>query len=144
MERRDFLKTAIAAPLVADRLLDPLGAVALAAEETPQTGSKPADQKAENGMIYRPLDRTGERVSILGVGGYHIGGQKEEQESLRIIRSAIDAGITFMDNCWDYHLGGSEVRMGKALRDGYRDKAFLMTKIDGRTRDSAARQIDES
>src|SRR3989440_10383427 len=95
-------------------------------------------------MRYRPLGRTGQEVSVIGLGGHHIGRQKEEQESIAIIRAAIDAGINFMDNCWDYHDGGSEVRMGKALRDGYRQKVFLMTKIDGRTRDLAARQIDES
>jgi predicted aldo/keto reductase-like oxidoreductase len=95
-------------------------------------------------MIYRPLGRTGEKISAIGLGGFHIGMQKDEQESIRLIRSAIDRGITFMDNCWDYHDGGSEVRMGKALRDGYRQRVFLMTKIDGRTKPSAARQIEES
>ena len=60
--------------------------------------------------------------------------QPDEQDSIKIIRTAIDRGITFLDNSWDYHMGGSEVRMGKALRDGYRDKVFLMTKIDGRTK----------
>src|SRR6185369_3642932 len=82
-------------------------------------------------MRYRPLGRTGVEVSVIGLGGHHIGRQKEEQESIEIIRSAIDSGINFMDNCWDYHDGGSEIRMGKALRDGYRQKVFLMTKIDG-------------
>lgn len=92
----------------------------------------------------RPLGKTGARVSAIGLGGYHIGNPKQESESIRLIRSAIDQGITFMDNCWDYHNGKSEVWMGKALRDGYRGKVFLMSKIDGRTRESAARQIDES
>src|SRR6267378_4489981 len=95
-------------------------------------------------MRYRPLGRTGEEVSVIGLGGHHIGRQKEEKESIRIIRAAIDAGITFLDNCWDYHDGGSEVRMGKALKDGYRKKVFLMTKIDGRTKKAAAEQIDQS
>src|ERR687887_2176795 len=95
-------------------------------------------------MRYRALGRTGEQVSAIGLGGHHIGRQKEEAQSIKIIRSAIDAGITFMDNCWDYHNGGSEIRMGKALRDGYRKKVFLMTKIDGRTRHSAAEQLNES
>jgi aryl-alcohol dehydrogenase-like predicted oxidoreductase len=72
------------------------------------------------------------------LGGYHIGKQADENESIRIIRSAIDRGITFMDNCWDYNDGISEIRMGKALRDGYRQRVFLMTKIDGRTKDAAA------
>jgi aryl-alcohol dehydrogenase-like predicted oxidoreductase len=95
-------------------------------------------------MIYRTLGRTGERVSAIGLGGYHIGNPRDEQESIRLIRSAIDNGITFMDNCWDYHDGQSEIRMGKALRDGYRAKVFLMTKFDGRTKAATARQIDES
>ncbi len=94
-------------------------------------------------MIYRVLGRTGERVSAIGLGGYHIG-SPPEAEGIKIIRTAIDRGITFMDNSWDYHDGGSEIRMGKALRDGYREKVFLMTKIDGRTKQSAAKQIDES
>src|SRR5437867_1733947 len=95
-------------------------------------------------MIYRILGRTGQKISAIGLGGFHIGVPPDEQEGLRIIRSAIDRGITSLDNCWDYHDGGSEVRMGKALRDGYRDKVFLMTKIDGRTRKLAARQFEES
>lgn len=95
-------------------------------------------------MRYRPLGRTGEEVSVIGLGGHHIGRQKDEKDSIRIIRAAIDAGLNFMDNCWDYHDGGSELRMGKALKDGYRNKVFLMTKIDGRTKEEAARQIDQS
>jgi predicted aldo/keto reductase-like oxidoreductase len=95
-------------------------------------------------MRYRPLGRTGEEVSVIGLGGHHIGRQKDEKDSIRIIRTAIDAGINFMDNCWDYHDGGSEIRMGKALRGGYRERAFLMTKIDGRTKQEAAKQIDQS
>src|SRR5688572_9725019 len=95
-------------------------------------------------MIYRTLGRTGETVSAIGLGGFHIGvPELSDAESLRIIRSAIDGGITFMDNCWDYHEGKSETRMGKALRDGYRDRVFLMTKIDGRTKALAARQVDD-
>jgi aryl-alcohol dehydrogenase-like predicted oxidoreductase len=94
---------------------------------------------------YRTLGRTGERVSAIGIGGYHLGKPYlEESESIRIIRTAIDSGITFLDNSWDYYHGHSELRMGKALRDGYRHRAFLMTKIDGRDRLTAARQIDES
>jgi aryl-alcohol dehydrogenase-like predicted oxidoreductase len=92
----------------------------------------------------RTLGRTGQKVSIIGVGGYHIGMQSDEQESIRIIRTALDNGVNFLDNCWDYNNGQSEIRMGKALRDGYRQKAFLMTKIDGRTKKAAAQQIAES
>src|SRR5207245_10157262 len=97
-----------------------------------------------NGIPYRRLGRTGEMVSLIGVGGYHLGRQADEQETIRIVRTAVDSGINFLDNCWDYNGGASELRMGKALRDGYRDKAFLMTKIDGRNKESAARQIEES
>ena len=96
-------------------------------------------------MLYRQLGRTGERVSAIGLGGWHLGFESlAEEESIRIVRSAIDRGITFMDNSWDYNDGRSEIRMGKALRDGYRDKVFLMTKIDGRSKREAKRQLDES
>jgi aryl-alcohol dehydrogenase-like predicted oxidoreductase len=96
-------------------------------------------------MIYRTLGRTGERVSAIGLGGYHIGNSSiSEQDAIQLMRQAIDRGITFMDNCWDYNDGVSEVRMGKALAGGYRNKVFLMTKIDGRTKAAAAQQIDES
>src|SRR5438552_1625465 len=93
----------------------------------------------------RALGRTGERVSAIGLGGFHLGTPNlPEAESLRIIRTAIDAGVNFMDNSWDYNDGKSEIRMGKALRDGYRDKVSLMTKIDGRSKREATRQLDES
>ncbi len=96
-------------------------------------------------MLYRPLGRTGERVSAIGMGGFHLGlHHVTEEESIRLVRSAIDRGITFMDNCWDYNEGQSEMRMGKALKDGYRQKVFLMTKIDGRTKEVAKRQIETS
>ena len=97
----------------------------------------------QNEIPYRPLGRTGVKVSAIGLGGYHLG-NPSEQDAIRIIRSAIDRGINFLDNCWDYHDGESEVRMGKALRDGYRQRAFLMTKIDGQTKKAAAQQLDES
>jgi aryl-alcohol dehydrogenase-like predicted oxidoreductase len=96
-------------------------------------------------MPYRVLGRTGERVSAIGLGGWHLGfKQMADQLSIRIVRSAIDRGISFLDNSWDYNEGRSELRMGKALKDGYRDKVFLMTKIDGRSKREAARQLDES
>jgi aryl-alcohol dehydrogenase-like predicted oxidoreductase len=96
-------------------------------------------------MIYRVLGSTGEKVSAIGVGGWHLGSEKvDEPLSIRIVRTAIDRGINFLDNCWDYNEGASELRMGKALRDGYRDKVFLMTKIDGRSKKEAERQLDES
>src|SRR5271157_6382469 len=91
----------------------------------------------------RTLGRTGEQVSILGVGGYHLG-VPTEQEAIRIVRPALDSGMNFLDNCWDYNGGISEERMGKALRDGYRQKAFLMTKIDGRDGKTASQQLTQS
>lgn len=124
LPRRDFFGLLSAAALVAEGLF--------AADE--RTGD----------MIYRRLGRTNERVSAIGMGGYHIGQCPSDQEATRLIRTAIDRGITFMDNCWDYMDGKCETWMGKALRDGYRQKVFLMTKFDGRTKAAAARQIDES
>jgi len=100
--------------------------------------------EATGTVPYRTLGRTGEKVSIVGLGGAHIGEQSDEQESIRIVRTAIDNGINFLDNCWDYHRGDSEVRMGKALQEGYRKKAFLMTKIDGRDKKTAEKQIEDS
>jgi aryl-alcohol dehydrogenase-like predicted oxidoreductase len=96
-------------------------------------------------MIYRTLGRTGERVSAIGLGGWHLAlPGVDEALAERIVRTAIDRGITFMDNCWDYFDGESELRMGRALRDGYREKVLLMTKIDGRSKEEAAKQLDES
>jgi len=96
-------------------------------------------------MIYRTLGSTGERVSAIGVGGWHLGLKHvDEQLAVRIVRTAIDCGINFLDNCWDYNDGASETRMGRALGDGYRQKAFVMTKIDGRSNKEATKQLNES
>jgi aryl-alcohol dehydrogenase-like predicted oxidoreductase len=103
-----------------------------------------AEKDSKNGIPYRALGRTGEKVSLIGLGGYHLGKQSDPEESIRIIRTGLDEGINFLDNCWDYNGGESEIRMGRALRDGYRQKAFLMTKIDGRNKTAAANQINES
>jgi aryl-alcohol dehydrogenase-like predicted oxidoreductase len=135
MRRRTFLQVMAAGTAV------PLAAGAESDEKTRPDRPK---ETVRGDMRYRPLGRTGEEVSVIGLGGHHIGRQAEEKDSTEIIRAAIDAGVTFMDNCWDYHDGGSEVRMGKALRDGYRKKVFLMTKIDGRTRKAATEQLDQS
>src|ERR1700682_4652847 len=134
MKRREFL-TVMAATAGA-----PLAAGAEPGD--PARLERPRETKRGD-MLYRQLGRTGEEASVIGLGGHHIGRQKEEKESIEIIRAAIDAGVTFMDNCWDYHDGGSEIRMGKALKDGYRKKVFLMTKIDGRTQKAAAEQLDQ-
>src|ERR1700730_8135724 len=96
-------------------------------------------------MIYRTLGSTEESVSAIGVGGWHLSLKHvDEQLAIRIIRSAIDRGINFLDNSWDYNEGVSELRMGKALADGYRHRAFVMTKIDGRSKKEAAKQLEES
>lgn len=101
--------------------------------------------KSTSDMLYRELGSTGERVSVIGLGGWHLSlPDVEESLAIRIVRTAIDRGVTFMDNCWDYNDGVSEIRMGKALRDGYREKVFLMTKLDGRSKQLAAKQLDES
>lgn len=104
-----------------------------------------SDSVIDTSMQYRTLGKTGVRVSPIGVGGWHLGLPKvDESLAIRIVRSALDRGINFLDNSWDYNEGMSEIRAGKALRDGYREKAFVMTKIDGRTKKEAARQIEES
>lgn len=101
--------------------------------------------KIGSGVPMRTLGRTGEKVSIVGIGGFHIGMPGQDAKlATRIIRTALDEGINFLDNCWDYNNGESERRMGNALRDGYRQKAFLMTKIDGRNKPTAASQINDS
>ena len=123
-QRREILGALLAAPL----------APALASAAQTRSGD----------MLYRTLGRTGEHVSAIGLGGYHIGVPSDENEGILLVRTAVDRGINFLDNCWDYHDGKSEVWMGKALRDGYRHKVFLMTKFDGRTKPSTAKQIDES
>jgi aryl-alcohol dehydrogenase-like predicted oxidoreductase len=96
------------------------------------------------GRQRRRLGKTGVMVSLIGLGGFHLGKAKDEAASIRLVRDAIDAGVTFLDNCWDYNDGKSEERMGKALRDGYRQRAFLMTKLDGRTRAAATAQLEQS
>ncbi|MET0596113.1 MAG: aldo/keto reductase [Polyangiaceae bacterium] len=112
-----------------------------------EAGSPPSSSggAAPRGAIaQRPLGSTGVMVSMIGLGGHHIGRPKDDEEGIRLVRTAIDNGITFLDNCWDYNGGRSEERMGKALADGYRKRAFLMTKLDGRTKDSAAKQLEQS
>ena len=136
--RRSFFATAAAA-------------VALAAckgppKDAPKEGTVALPSKAETtaAMPRRPLGKTGETVSLVGIGGFHIGSAKDDAEATKIVRTALDRGINFLDNCWDYHDGLSEKRMGAALTDGYRNKAFLMTKLDGRTKKAAAEQLDQS
>ena len=120
-----------------------MGGVAVSTGRSVQSSARAGKTRAS--MPMRTLGRTGERVSAIGLGGFHLGKPDlPEAESVRMIRAAIEAGVNFLDNSWDYNEGRSEIRMGKALRDGYRERAFLMTKIDGQTRTAAARQIEES
>jgi predicted aldo/keto reductase-like oxidoreductase len=125
MDRRDFLKSAAVTTIMTS------------------LGSN-LSYGAADSFPHRVLGHTGEKVSLIGLGGYHLGMQSDEQESIRIIRTALDNGVNFLDNCWDYNGGVSEIRMGKALRDGYRQKAFLMTKVDGQTKKAAEQQLEES
>src|ERR1700761_5530814 len=135
MDRRDFLKTATVAAA---------GSVAPSAVAGAQSSNVPRRPESPN-MIYRELGRTGERVSAIGLGGYHLGKQQDPNESIRLIHAGVDAGITFLDNCWDYNDGISEVRMGQALKTGgYREKVFLMTKMDGRTAEEYSKQLEQS
>jgi aryl-alcohol dehydrogenase-like predicted oxidoreductase len=137
MHRRDFIKAAtVAGVATATSFNMPVQA------QNEAAGAAPPASSTE--MQYRPLGRTGEKVSAIGLGGYHIGKQSDPAESIRLIRTAIDRGITFMDNCWDYNEGTSELRMGQALSEGYRSKAFLMTKLDGRTKKEYNRQLEQS
>lgn len=147
MERRTFLETLAATGL---------GAISAGAQQSATSGAiasaevsklprahSPGERKGD--MLYRKLGSTGQTVSAIGLGGSHIAKPTvSETETIRLIHEAIDRGITFMDNSWDYNSGLSEERMGNALQGGYRDKVFLMTKLDGRTKDLAARQIETS
>jgi predicted aldo/keto reductase-like oxidoreductase len=131
MDRRDFLKSASAAGM----------STAIPANSQVTSLVKRPESP---GMIYRELGTTGERVSAIGMGGYHLGKQPEANESIQLMHAGIDRGITFLDNCWDYNDGISEVRMGQALRNGYRQKVFLMTKMDGRTAVEYNKQLEQS
>jgi uncharacterized protein len=144
MERRKFLQQAAATAALAG-----WKAASGQNENTELTGAAALTPlpvvNTSNGIGRRKLGRADVEVSIIGIGGYHIGlSDVTEQEALRVVRSALDRGINFLDNCWDYNDGASEIRMGKALADGYRQKAFLMTKLDGRTGASARQQLEQS
>jgi predicted aldo/keto reductase-like oxidoreductase len=131
MHRREFIRTATAAALI--------GSMA------ERFGFGAAPQTGPGGIPRRVLGRTGEHVSMLGIGGFHLDqGGISEPEATQVVRTALDSGVNFLDNSWDYNGGESEKRMGNALRDGYRGKAFLMTKLDGRTAQSATQQLDQS
>src|SRR6267154_6809326 len=131
MARLDILKSASPASMTA---AIPANSQATSSANRPESPN----------MIYRELGTTGERVSAIGMGGYHLGKQTDANESINLMHTGIDRGITFLDNCWDYNDGISEVRMGQALRDGYRSKVFLMTKMDGRTKTAYNLQLEQS
>jgi predicted aldo/keto reductase-like oxidoreductase len=156
MKRRDFISRSAAA-IAATASLGSAGAQNTAPRYIELTEPSSAGAAARiprvtsagtrrGEMLYRQLGSTGVEVSAIGMGGAHLGGQGLSQdEATRLIHEGIDRGINFLDNCWDYNDGHSEERMGVALaQGGYRQKAFLMTKIDGRTKEEAARQIDTS
>ena len=139
--RREFLGTALAG-------VSALGVVQAASGQSasgPSFGPMPEETR-KGDMIYRTLGKTSEKVSLLGLGGSHIGQVTSDELAIKIVRTAVDRGVNFMDNSWDYNNGNgaAETKMGKALKDGYRQKVFLMTKIDGRTKKEAAKQIEES
>ncbi len=139
MERRDFLKSVTAAGLTAATT----GALAQNTASTASSTTRSSRQQSPD-MIYRQLGKTGETVSAIGMGGFHLGKQKEAKESIDLVHAGVDHGINFIDNCWDYNDGISEVRVGQALRNGYRQKVFLMTKIDGRTAEEYNKQLEQS
>ena len=138
--RRSFIGTTTS-------MVTSLATPALAADPPARKASAPGESKpvpaSKGGVPRRRLGRTGVEVSAIGLGGHHIG-RKDEKNGIKLVRLAIDNGIDFLDNCWDYNDGKSEEWMGKALAGGYRQRAFLMTKLDGRTRDSAAKQLEQS
>ena len=122
-----------------------LAASQLRAAESPNGPQRMNNPTNDGGIPMRPFGRSGEMVTLIALGGHHIGRPKEEKVSLRLIQRAVDEGITFLDNAWDYHDGLSEERMGKALEQGkLRDKVFLMTKCCGRTAEEAQSNLDES
>ncbi|MBW4024356.1 MAG: aldo/keto reductase [Proteobacteria bacterium] len=157
MERRDVLKAG-ALGAAAATISPVLASAQTAANATSQTvngqtyptaGNWPAPDTIQDGdMKFRILGTTGQRVSIIGMGGFHLAKPEPNgpttEDAIRIVRTGLDAGLNFCDNCWDYNGGESEIRLGKALRDGYRQKAFLMTKIDGRTAKAAMGQLETS
>ncbi len=141
MERRDFLKSAAAAGVAA------AAGTPTASAQAPAHKPTPTKRPEKPGMLYRELGTTGERVSAIGMGGYHLAKHKEttQDDAIKLVHAALDGGITFFDNCWDYNDGLSEVRLGWAMRDGnHRNDLFLMTKIDGRTKEEYNKQLEQS
>jgi len=148
MERRRFLQAMAAAGAAVPALGQQTETAAVAqgnsaAAHIPRV-SDPGELRGE--MLYRELGSTGEKVSAIGMGGSHLAKPSLTQaDATRLIHEAVDRGITFMDNCWDYNEGRSERFMGEALsQGGYRAKVFLMTKLDGRNKENATDQLNDS
>ncbi len=126
--RRDFLGNALAGATVLGFAGKSLG----------------RDERPGTGLPTRALGRTGVRVPIICLGGWHIGAVKDQSEGIKIMHAAIDEGLTFFDNAWDYHDGGSETVMGKALTGGKRNKVFLMTKNCARDAAGTRQHLEDS
>ncbi len=151
MERRTFMQAAALGASVAAT-----GGASAAVSAPPLPTMRPADPadlpfasdpgERRGEMLYRSFGRSGEKISAIGMGGFHLGKEAvTDDEATRLVHQGIERGITFMDNCWDYNKGRSELRLGVALsQGGYRQKVFLMSKMDGRTKQEAATQIDTS
>ena len=139
MSRRNFLKNAALASAVS------LSAAPSAGAASGQSASGSAGASASEQVPKRPMGKTGLQVSIIGLGGYHLGSTKDQSETNEIVARAIDSGINFFDNCWEYHDGLSEERLGAALQ-GKRDQVILMTKVctHGRKKDVAMQMLEES
>jgi len=141
MDRRNFMKASVAGIAAVTTISAGTATQAVAA-------AAPLETTESGGMKYRALGETGARVSLIGIGGFHLARPGPDgptvEDAVRIVRSAVDQGVNFCDNCWDYNGGESEIRLGKALHDGYRERVFLMTKIDGRDAKSAAGQLETS
>src|SRR5437879_2792048 len=139
IDRRRFLQAGLASTgaIVAGSVLHRSAAAAAAPLEMTNTGPDEIPRK--------PLGRTGEQVSIIGVGGYHLGTMGSLEDAVRLVQEAVDAGVTFFDNAWEYNDHRSEEWMGRALQ-GRRDKVFLMTKVctHGRDKKVAMQQLEES
>ncbi len=157
MDRRDFIQTAAlgggvaatagvaqAAPSLSPSPLASLPGNTIADPADLLFVTDPGERRGD--MLYRRFGRSDERISAIGMGGFHLGKSVlTDDEATRLIHEGVDRGITFMDNCWDYNEGRSELRMGVALEQGgYRNKVFLMSKMDGRTKKEALDQIDTS
>jgi aryl-alcohol dehydrogenase-like predicted oxidoreductase len=156
MKRRMFMSSAAAAaaffPSNPAAMAQDIWRDKLSESDSSSVGSEPPIPRVTHPgvrrgeMLYRELGKTGVQVSVIGLGGSHLGQpQVQDDDAIRLIHEALDRGITFLDNAWDYNEGRSEQRVGEALsQGGYREKAFVMTKIDGRTKEVATNQINDS